>query len=351
MVEITKNILFISISVLVISGGNCHVNEAIKKEIFNIYKGVTFEVRNFTNTRPNVNETTYTLYNRNEIKNGTVITSSNLKLIEPTEGQIIFIVHGWTSSGTADWVINLKDAFLITKPKCSVITVDWGTAAGQLYSIASANSYSVGNFIGEMIIDLIEKHNVDIKKILLIGHSLGGHTCGFAGKKLKEVGKLLPRIIALDPAGPLFQVWPKDKRLDSSDADIVEVLHTDAGTFGLAGSVGTIDFFANGGQFQPGCARIDLFDIFNIDPVFCDHGRSHSYFIEAILNPADFLARKCSTYNLFKKRCQDEKIALGNLTTRATGNFYFDTNKEPPYSKQENSSRGLFGMVSKVFKL
>ena len=43
--------------------------------------------------------------------------------------------------------------------------------------------------------------------IHLVGHSLGGHIAGFAGKKLwalrqEKVG----RITALDPAEPLFKV-------------------------------------------------------------------------------------------------------------------------------------------------
>ena len=37
-----------------------------------------------------------------------------------------------------------------------------------------------------------------------VGHSLGSHTCGFAGKNFAKLGLTLSRISALDPAGPLF---------------------------------------------------------------------------------------------------------------------------------------------------
>ena len=37
-----------------------------------------------------------------------------------------------------------------------------------------------------------------------VGHSLGSHTCGFAGKSLTKLGLRMSRISALDPAGPLF---------------------------------------------------------------------------------------------------------------------------------------------------
>ena len=38
-----------------------------------------------------------------------------------------------------------------------------------------------------------------------VGHSLGSHTCGFAGKNMRaKLGLRMSRISALDPAGPLF---------------------------------------------------------------------------------------------------------------------------------------------------
>lgn len=58
--------------------------------------------------------------------------------------------------------------------------------------------------------------------------------------------------------GPLFSTRPLTKRLNKDDADVVEVLHTDGGTFGFKDACGTIDFFANGGSSQPGCKQIDL---------------------------------------------------------------------------------------------
>ena len=41
-------------------------------------------------------------------------------------------------------------------------------------------------------------------KFHCVGHSLGSHTCGFAGKNFPKLGLRMSRISGLDPAGPLF---------------------------------------------------------------------------------------------------------------------------------------------------
>lgn len=58
----------------------------------------------------------------------------------------------------------------------------------------------------------------------LIGHSLGAHTAGYAGEKLEGA---IGRITGLDPAEPYFQGMPSHLRLDYTDAQLVDVIHTD----------------------------------------------------------------------------------------------------------------------------
>lgn len=60
--------------------------------------------------------------------------------------------------------------------------------------------------------------------------------------------------IGLDPAGPLFNKWPKSLKLDAGDAEFVDVIHTDAGIFGYPTQIGHVDFWPNQGiSPQPGC--------------------------------------------------------------------------------------------------
>jgi predicted alpha/beta hydrolase len=62
-----------------------------------------------------------------------------------------------------------------------------------------------------------------------VGHSLGGQAAGVAGGALK---RRPARITGLDAASPLFTKLPLHLRLDKSDADFVDIIHTDAGIFG-----------------------------------------------------------------------------------------------------------------------
>jgi pancreatic lipase-related protein 2 len=87
----------------------------------------------------------------------------------------------------------------------------------------------------------------------LIGFSLGAHVPNFAANTLKEHNIFLPRITGLDPAMPLFITSPIEEKLDPSDADFVDVIHTNALIQGKIEKCGHVDFYMNGGIVQPGC--------------------------------------------------------------------------------------------------
>jgi phosphatidylserine sn-1 acylhydrolase len=60
---------------------------------------------------------------------------------------------------------------------------------------------------------------------------------------------------ALDPARPLLQAKNKKDRLDSTDAIQVQVVHSNAGFYGMSGLQGKVDFCFNGGRSQTYCKR------------------------------------------------------------------------------------------------
>ena len=61
----------------------------------------------------------------------------------------------------------------------------------------------------------------------------------------------------MDPAGPSFQDYSSSARLNSSDAEFVDIIHTHGKggvkTFGTRIPLGHVDFYPNGGGVQPGC--------------------------------------------------------------------------------------------------
>lgn len=108
-----------------------------------------------------------------------------------------------------------------------------------------------------MLLDLLQTENyIDLKNVHIIGHSLGAHVAGFAGKYLS--GKI-GRITALDPAGPMFEKSKEDDncdhRLDKNDAKFVDVIHTCIELTGFHSPIGHVDVYPNGGVCgQPGCS-------------------------------------------------------------------------------------------------
>jgi len=129
--------------------------------------------------------------------------------------------------------------------------------------------------------------------VTLVCHSLGTHVCGMAAKNyntanedtkdvistligtvgfiiLHQSGhrsvanylrcydllflKSILTFLGSDPAGPLFQYVPKDKRFDKSDASFVVAIHSNQYMFGYIDSLADVDFYVNGGgPIQPQC--------------------------------------------------------------------------------------------------
>lgn len=70
--------------------------------------------------------------------------------------------------------------------------------------------------------------------LIIVGHSLGAHIGGLAGKKISQFNKI-GSIVGLDPAAVLFNVNETDLRLANTDAEYVQIIHTDidGGRFAL----------------------------------------------------------------------------------------------------------------------
>ncbi|XP_065100834.1 lipoprotein lipase isoform X2 [Paramisgurnus dabryanus] len=222
------------------------------------------------------------------------------------------VIHGWTVIGLFEsWVEKLVGALYEREKDSNVIVVDWLDTAQDHYVVAAQNTKMVGKEIGLFIDWLEEMTNISLKKLHLIGYSLGAHVAGFAGS---QTTNKIGRITGLDPAGPDFEGVHAHSRLSPDDAHFVDVLHTFTRgslghSIGIQQPVGHVDIYPNGGSFQPGCnlrgslEKIASFGILAInEAIKCEHERSVHLFIDSLLNEEDpSRAYSCGSKEMFDR--------------------------------------------------
>lgn len=165
------------------------------------------------------------------------------------------LVHGFTQSyPNTTWLRRSRALFEVNHyvARHNLFIMDWGRSSQGPFSQAAAMVSGMGSFLANFIMKLTDL-GADRMRIHVIGHSLGAHVAGFAGKRLMP---RIGRITALDPAGPcfgkIFSNSPAD-RLAADDAYEVDVYHYDDDFLGLPGQHGQFDVYVNGGSSQPGC--------------------------------------------------------------------------------------------------
>ncbi|EDO48486.1 predicted protein, partial [Nematostella vectensis] len=208
------------------------------------------------------------------------------------------IAHGYTESGSTPWVGHMRQS-LLQKDDVNVVITDWGPGADGMYWQATANTRLVGAQIAELVKFLNKQTGNTPSSFTVIGFSLGGHVAGYAGSRIKNTtGLKLGRISGLDPAGLYFVNEHVDVRLDPSDAEFVDVMHTDMDFAGTSTQSGHIDFYPNGGKNQPGCR--DIADGPS-NALKCDHVRAHDYFTESITSQCAMRAFPCASMHDFER--------------------------------------------------
>ncbi|XP_035445126.2 lipase member I-like isoform X1 [Spodoptera frugiperda] len=213
----------------------------------------------------------------------------------------------------------------------NVFLLDTNPFTTFAYAVAANNIRTIGKHVAEMLVTLT-KYGLNPKKLELVGLSLGGHTMSFIAKHYKQqTGTKISRLTGLDPSGPCFRNLGPNDRLDESDADFVDVIDTNIDGYGMAAPVGHVNFYVNGGEFQPG-------DIFWAPcDVICSHIRAFTIWIAALLNPNSFIAMKCdSVQEARNKDCFDKNPPVTNIVGLNTdknvhGIFYLATSNNFPY--------------------
>ncbi|XP_068593422.1 phospholipase A1 member A isoform X2 [Cebidichthys violaceus] len=220
------------------------------------------------------------------------------------------IVHGYRAIGSKpSWVTQLARA-LLRAQDVNVVMVDWVYGASFAYNLVVENYKEVAVQIS-VLINQLEQHGCTLESFHFIGISLGAHVAGFVGTLFE--GKI-GRITGLDPAGPMFKGADIFDRLDSSDAQFVDAIHTDSDYFGISIPVGHVDFFLNGGKDQTGCARSRFTSMYGY--VICDHMRALHVYMSALNGSCPLVGIPCSSYEDFLKgRCLDCDVFKGTCPT------------------------------------
>ncbi|XP_076843106.1 lipase member H [Brachyhypopomus gauderio] len=252
-----------------------------------------------------------------------------------------FIIHGYRPTGSPPiWTHKVVEATLGQRD-VNVVVVDWNRGATNInYLKVVENTPLVATNLTAFI-QKMQIEGASLSSIHMIGVSLGAHISGFTGSSFNgSIG----RITALDPAGPSFTDKPADQRLDPSDAQFVDALHTDMDAFGFRKPLGHVDFYANGGADQPGCPK----SIFSGSAYFkCDHQRSVFLYVDSFIESCGMTAYPCANYSAYLDgkclscdqfgsvgcpvfgphlvRWKDILVKLGQTST------YFATNQISPY--------------------
>lgn len=252
------------------------------------------------------------------------MTNSQYNRNHPTR----FIIHGWNNDGGSPVNTLIRQA-LINRGEFNVITVDWGRGAHTINYINARNSINAVGAFAAQFIDWMNQHGgLAFNTINIYGHSLGGHAAGIVGKRVTR-GRLAV-VSAMDPALPLFDINRPAERVASTDANYVEVIHTNAGLLGFDLPIGHADFYPNFGRIQPGCGA----DVAGT----CSHGRAFEFVAESMNTARRFLGTQCANYNeIVNSRCTSsgpQRLMAGHpATTAARGVFHLVTNANSPFAR------------------
>ncbi|KAK6644902.1 hypothetical protein RUM43_001178 [Polyplax serrata] len=227
--------------------------------------------------------------------------------------------HGYLDSGKT-WVLQMKNEYLQSQD-VNFIAVDWSQCAKNIfYDQVVLCMREAAYFLGQLLEFLQRDGGLNVETTHMIGHSLGAHLVALAAKGV-SYGSSIGRITgepreALDPAAPLIENAPESERLNPRSAKFVDVIHSSAFFVGIRRPVGTVDFYPNGGYFQPGCRPHDI---------RCHHKACVWYFLDTIKGTDRFRypGRKCKTLrNALNGTCDGQMAYMGDLAEKSAPGLY-----------------------------
>ncbi|XP_075225239.1 lipase member H-A-like isoform X2 [Lycorma delicatula] len=235
----------------------------------------------------------------------------------------------------AEPIVEIRKAYQEIGGK-NILIIDWGKLAVlPCYPTAVLNTAQVGQCSAEFVAEIIKKHHP--RYVHIIGFSLGAHIASFVGNYVRDsIGRKIRRITGLDPALPLFANLKGTYKLDKNDAQTVDVIHTNVGTFGKMEPTGHVDFYVNNGSSQPACIN-------HHNPPLCSHLLAPTYYAESITSKTGFWGTSCPSYFQYvigwcplpepERPEAKQRIIMGEYLLRGSRGVYIvKTRSSPPYA-------------------
>jgi len=264
------------------------------------------------------------------------------------EHPTIILSHGWNSDGLG-FGGGFKDNYFAVGD-FNIFSIDWGDLESwSNYPHAAAITKPVGEHSAQLV-KLLGEHVGVFENIHLVGHSLGAHVVGFIAKEVKKMGLgKISRMTGLDPAFPFFELQGPEGRIDKSDAEFVQIVHTNSGflwegCLSFKEPLGHVDFYPGGGAHQPGCTDLCIIDCYNetiIDLLKggCSHGRANDYMVESVLGFVGndkFVGRYCLSWEDFQAGncCSNPTAVMGEWVDSniEEGSYFLNVNEEEPFA-------------------
>ncbi|XP_033159059.1 phospholipase A1 [Drosophila mauritiana] len=265
--------------------------------------------------------------------------------------KVVILATGWTNTVNESSAISMISKAFMCRGDVNFVIVDAADYVDTFYAWSALNTDLIGEHIGVGLTHLIELTplrnihliggfieeslvSINSGSDFFVGHSLGAHIMGTAGRTFKKLtGKLIPRITGLDPAKPCFRREKILPGLTRGDAKLVDIIHTNIGILAKRGPLGDVDFYPGGAHpIQPGCLTIG-----------CSHTRAVEYFAESAYphQEKNFMGKKCASWDELRKRdCSAGIVSpMGyRMNPQARGMYYVDVNGWPPYGRNSENT-------------
>ncbi|EDW23989.1 GL23623 [Drosophila persimilis] len=247
------------------------------------------------------------------------INNSNFNSGNPTR----FVIHGWTQSYTAGMNKAIRNAWL-SQGDYNVIVVDWARARSIDYATSVMAVAATGKKVANMINFLNSDFGMSLDNLYVIGHSLGAHVSGYAGRT--PMARSTPSS-AWTPHFPSSATTRPTSVSAPPTPGMWSPIQTNGGNLGFLKPIGKGAFYPNGGKTQPGC----FLDVTGA----CSHGRSTTYYAEAV-SQDNFGTIKCGDYQAaVNDQCGStySGVRMGADTNAymVAGDFYVPVNSNSPY--------------------